>query len=261
MTDTLPTGSDEGKLDHLLPRHLDDLRKSGLTDDTIRASRVRSVTDPRQVAHLLGDYLTAAAARALGPCLAFPFLDVRGEVVTWAPAGGKGGTATRPFARLKPDSPRTRGGKAAKYESPRGGGNRAYLPPGVGALLADPTCELVIVEGEKKALAGTQHGFPTVGLSGVWNWTLKRAKDPATGRGTGPRELIPDLAAVNWSGRPVTIVFDSDLADKPAVAWARWHLAQTLAARGAEVRVVDLPAGDGAKCGLDDFLLAHGPDA
>jgi hypothetical protein len=198
----------------------------------------------------------------MGPCLAFPFLDADGKPVTWLPQGEEGAATPQPFVRLKPDKPRQRDGKPVKYESPLKSGNRIYIPPGVGAILADAAKELVIVEGEKKALAGTQDGFPTIGLCGVWNWTVKRTKDPVTGRGTGPRKLIEGLERINWRGRKVTIIFDSDLKEKPEVEWARWHLAKVLTERGADVRVVDLLAGDGgAKCGLDDFLVAHGRDA
>src|SRR5262249_35671303 len=165
-----------------------------------------------------------------------------------------------PFVRLKPDTPRRRLGKAVKYESPLGSGNRVYIPPGVGAALADPAKEVVLVEGEKKALAGTQDGFPTIGLSGVWNWVVKRPKDAWTGGGPGRRKLIDALERVHWDRRKVTIAFDSDLKEKPEVEWARWHLSRALAERGADVCVIDLPSGPGgAKCGLDDFLAARGP--
>ena len=246
----------------LLPHHRTDLAKSGLRDETVAACGVYSETDPDRVNELLGGYLSAKTARALGPCLAFPFRDAGGNPLTWIPHDAKEGTAPRPFVRLKPDKPRHRDGKPVKYESPLKSGNRLYLPPGVGAALADAAQDLIIVEGEKKALAGTQDGFPTLGLSGVWNWALKRPKNLATGRGTGPRKLIDDLDRIAWTGRTVTIVFDSDLADKPEVAWARWRLVEALLARGADVRAIDLPAGTGGlKCGLDDFLIAHGPAA
>jgi hypothetical protein len=261
MSSNLTSGTPDYNRSPLLAQHLADLRKSGLTDETVAASGVYSEGDPRRVKELLGGYLGIRAAAALGPCLAFPFLDPDGKPMTWLPEGAGGGAAPRPFVRLKPDRPRSRNGRVVKYESPWKGGNRLYLPPGVGPALADPARPLVIVEGEKKALAGTQEGVPTLGLSGVWNWALKRPKDE-TGRGTGPRKLIGDLERINWSGRRVAVVFDSDLKDKPEVAWARWHLAQVLAARGADVRAADLPDGpDGAKCGLDDFLVARGRDA
>jgi hypothetical protein len=259
MQSTVTDGSDDSNEDRLLPQHRDDLNKSGLRPETIAASGVYSESDPDRVKELLGGYLSAKSARAMGPCLAFPFLDADGNPMTWLPAEGEC-EEPRPFIRLKPDKPRKRDGKPVKYESPLGSGNHIYIPPGVGALLSDPAKELVIVEGEKKALAGTQDGFPTIGLSGVWNWAMKRPKNPTTGRGTGPRKLIDDLEAIKWEGRKVTIVFDSDLKNKPEVAWARWHLSQALAKRGADMRVLDLPDGpDGAKCGLDDFLITNSP--
>lgn len=261
MEHTVTSGTDDCKPD-LLPQHLADLKKSGLTDETIATSGVYSERDPEKVKELLGGYLSDKSTRALGPCLAFPFSGPDGKPMTWGRRDADGRETVIPFVRLKPDRPRLRKGKPVKYESPLGSSNRVYLPPGVGPLLGDPTKELLIVEGEKKALAVTQHGFSTIGLAGVWNWAVKRPKDPKTGRGTGPRKLIDDLDRIVWKNRRVTIVFDSDLAEKPPVAWARWHLAQALTERGADVRVIDLPGGpDGAKCGLDDFLLAHSADA
>ncbi len=258
----ITTGGDDSNRNQLLPQHLADLRKSGLRDAIIAASGVYSESNPDRVRELLGAHLSPNTASAMGTCLAFPFLDADGKPMTWLPADAKPDEPPRLFVRLKPDTPRKRDGKPIKYESPLKSGNRIYIPPGVGGVLADPAKELMIVEGEKKALAGTQDGFPTIGLSGVWNWGVKRPKDPATGRGTGPRKLIDDLQQIRWRGRTVTIVFDSDLSDKPEIAWARWHLAEVLVEQGAEVRVIDLPAGsDGTKCGLDDFLIANTPAA
>ena len=58
------------------------------------------------------------------------------------------------------------------------------------------------------------------------------------------------------------IVYDSDLADNPGVAYAEWYAAEALTAKGATVKVVRLPhLPGGAKCGLDDYLVANGPDA
>lgn len=259
MEKIITNGTGDCKCDRLLPQHRADLEKSGLRIEIIAASGVYSERDPERVNELLGGYLSSKTARAMGACLAFPFTGADGNSMTWLPPDAKAG-APLPFVRLKPDKPRTRNGKPIKYESPLASGNRIYIPPGVGPVLTDPTKELVIVEGEKKALAGTQDGFATIGLSGVWNWTLKRPKNLATGRRTGARELIDDLKQINWKGRTVTIVFDSDTKEKPEIEWARWHLAQVLTKHGADVRVVDLPGGpDGAKCGLDDFLIAHGP--
>ena len=92
----------------------------------------------------------------------------------------------------------------------------------------------------------------------MWGWQLPRNE----GGPDAPRELAPDLAPVAWRGRAVFIVYDSDLADNPGVAYAEWYAAEALTAKGATVKVVRLPhLPGGAKCGLDDYLVANGPDA
>jgi hypothetical protein len=107
----------------------------------------------------------------------------------------------------------------------------------------------------KKAAKADQEGFPCLGLVGVEAWSKPRKKD-TTGRRRGKHELLPDLAAVVWKGRPVTIVYDSDLTEKPEVSRAECSLAQALTAAGAKVKVVRLPhRPGGAKIGLDDFLV------
>ncbi len=234
----------------LLPQHTEDLHKSGLTDAQVVACGFYSECDPHKVVALLGSYLDTKTAAKFGACLVIPY-------------HGPDGTPTG-YARLKPDKPRKnrkKEGKFNKYEGPAGQPPRAYFPPGTRAALADPTIPLLITEGEKKGAAADQHGFPCIALGGVWGWVVKRPKDEQ-GRGIGPRQLLPDLAAVTWTGRRVPIVFDSDLVEKQEVQWAEWHLAEVLRAMGADVRVIRLPGGaDGAKIGLDDYLIANGPDA
>src|SRR5262249_34290440 len=167
-----------------------------------------------------------------------PYLDLAG-----APNG---------YATLKPDRPRPgrKAGKPHKYELPKGGGNRTYIPPGVGPLLADPTKPLLITEGVKKALKATQEGLPTVALSGGWNGKVKSL-----------RELIADLKAIAWAGRRVDLAFDSDAASNDSVQKAEAALREMLSAEGADVRVARIPGRpDGTKVGLDDYLLEHTAD-
>ena len=59
MHTTLTDGPADGKGRRLLPQHLDDLRKSGLRDEIIAASRVYSESDPERVRAFLGSYLRA----------------------------------------------------------------------------------------------------------------------------------------------------------------------------------------------------------
>jgi putative DNA primase/helicase len=238
-------------LPDLLPRHLDDLRKSGLTDETIAACGFRSLQAPQRIQQVLR---WQRYKGELGDCLLIPFPDANGK-----PTG---------YARLKPDRPRKgrEDGKPIKYESPKGVSNLPFFPPGTLAALQDATVSLLITEGEKKAAKADQDGFPCIGLVGVWGGQKRRTKGP-DGKTQGERELIPGLEAVPWKGRTVSICFDSDAATNPHVRAAEWHLAEVLTRHGAKVLVVRIPPGEAGpdgqpkKVGLDDHLVGQGPDA
>lgn len=169
----------------------------------------------------------------MGAGLVIPFRGLDGE-----PNG---------YKRLRPDNPRPkRDSKGViKYESPKGGGNRVFIPPGTVAVLKDADRELLLTEGEFKAAKADQDGFPCLGLVGVFGFAR-----------TGTADLPIELEYVDWNNRRVFIVFDSDLAENENVQRAESRLAATLKARGAIVRVVRLSAGpNGEKTGLDDFLV------
>ncbi|HEX3999422.1 MAG TPA: phage/plasmid primase, P4 family [Pirellulales bacterium] len=223
-------------LPKLLPHHLAQLRSSGLKDTTITAAGIYSETNPRQLTVMLG---WRKPTKGLAPALVFPFTGLDGR---------------SSYCRIRPDAPRKVKKKPVKYESPRGQANRIYLPPGIPPFLVNVESELVFTEGEKKALAATQAGFPCVGLVGVYGFKAK-----------GREALLPDLECVTMDGRRVFIAFDSDLERNLDVQSAETRFAKLLSDRGAIVRCVRLPDGppdaDGrpTKIGLDDFLLAHGP--
>jgi hypothetical protein len=230
-------------MSELLPQHLEDLRRSGLSDETINLAGIHSEKDASNITRMLR---WPRPAKKLGACLAIPYRNLDGNLTT--------------YYRLKPDNPITEGGKKRKYEAPIGGGNRAYFPPRHLDALADPSTPLIITEGEKKALKADQEGFVCIGISGVWNWTLKRERD-ANGKPHGERELIKDLDAINWHKRLVHIIFDSDAATNANVRHAERELAEVLIGRGAYVRIHQLPSEGKEKVGLDDYLKAHGTDA
>src|SRR5262249_55293907 len=95
IPDEKPTANGRGEL---LPHHRDDLRtKSGLSDATIDAAGLFSITDADRVNELLGNYLSTKTVRAMGACLAFPFLDAEGKQITFANGDG----TLHPFIRLK----------------------------------------------------------------------------------------------------------------------------------------------------------------
>src|SRR5262245_14085840 len=95
----------------LLPQHMADLRKSGLSDEQIRCCGFRSSVDGAQIAGWLH---WKTSAKSLGPCLCIPFYGPDGNALE--------------YVRVKPDKPRTSkkkdGGKPIKYESPIGAANR-----------------------------------------------------------------------------------------------------------------------------------------
>ena len=222
----------------LLPHHLADLRRSGLTDETIVAAAIRSEQCHQRLAGILN---RKSWSRKCGGAMVFPFVDDSGAVV---------------LQRVKPDNPPKINGKPAKYLSPTDAGIRLYVPPAARSALTNTDQPLIIGEGEKKSLAGTQAGFPTVGLCGVDCWHSRRSS-----------ALLPDLDRIAWNGRTVYIAFDSDAAENENVQVNERLLATALAQRGASVRIVRFPPGpvngDGKphKQGLDDYLVAHGTSA
>ncbi len=215
----------------LFPHHVRELRASGLSDDTIRNARIHSEDDRVKLARYRN--LKSYSAK-LGPALVFPFIETDGNVE---------------MRRLKPDRPQKNNkGKVAKYLQPSGVHTRPYFPPGVRDAAVEPKRELFITEGEKKALKGTQEGFPTIGLTGVDCWRHKQSTS-----------LHRDLEEIKWHNRPTFVVFDSDAVDNDNVRDNECLLAAALKERGAIVKVVRLPFGpNGEKVGLDDYLV--GPD-
>jgi hypothetical protein len=91
-------------------------------------------------------------------------------------------------------------------------------------------------------------GLAVVGLGGVDVWRSGKRGIP----------LLSPLDQIDWRGRSVVVLFDSDAAQKPDVVRAQRSLAGALVHLGARARVGALPtAEDGSKQGLDDFVARH----
>lgn len=221
----------------LTPHASDRLGASGLAKETIAKQQFRSVFDAAEVRRILG-----WATPDLGPCLEFRYFDLDGSDTG--------------FVRLRPEKPRLRGKKDAKkpvkYEQPMGTPLRAYFPLAAREAILDPARPVIITEGELKALKATQDGFPCIGLPGVWAW--KRA---------GVRLLIDDLRKkIIWDERKIFFVVDSDAATNDNVLGAAEAFRDVMREQyDADVSIIVLPAADGAKVGLDDYLVANGPEA
>jgi putative DNA primase/helicase len=222
----------------LLPHHRAELRASGLTDETIDADGIYSITTAEGIANVL-DW--ARPNRLITSGIAFPHYGDDGSLL---------------ITRIKPDRPRKLRGKTVKYESPRGQGNEVYVPRSARHLVGDASRPLLITEGEKKASAVAQAGYACIGLPGVWG---AKSKD-----GNG---LHPTVATLALRGREVHIVFDSDAARNPDIQRAEQWLYKRLREAGANVRVVRLPEApvvDGKtprKVGVDDYIVANGAEA
>lgn len=217
--------------ERLSNQHLQDLRESGLNDQTIRQAGLVTVS-PEAAEEYLGFWPGSE-------CLVFEY------------AGANS------YFRLKPLRPLSGSdGETRKYLAAEGGGNHLYLPPGLiePEAIEDTDADLVITEGEKKALKAVQEGFMALGIPGVWSWRT-------TADETGETEPVEELDDFDWHQRDVYLAFDSDAATNPHVQEAEDALAEELHGRGAEVRIVRLPDLGEGKTGLDDFLLARGADA
>ena len=195
----------------LAPEHHADLRRSGLSQETIAAHYIRSVP-PHMIERLLG--FGVAGIRS---ALLFPYR---------APAGG-----FAPLVRMKPFPPLVKDdGQQIKYLQPKQSAPRLYFClPVLRGVLSGPA-PLWLVEGEKKALAVAQRGLPAVGFAGIEAWH--------TG---GSRDLLADFDAIPLAGRVVELVPDGDWQTNPNVERGVIRLAQALRARGARPRLVVLP--------------------
>jgi hypothetical protein len=163
------------------------------------------------------------------------------------------------FARVRYlDKPKQKRGfkkqKTVRYGQPERSGVHPYFP--VTELFdwrevaEDPSQEIVITEGEKKALAGCLAGVPTIGLGGVYNFMSEG-------------ELLALVGKLVWKKRNVYINYDSDAADNPQIQAAEARLAEQLSLkRGARVYLTRLPdTPDGEKQGIDDIIVNEGEDA
>lgn len=188
--------------------HLADLKKSGLSGETIEQSGIESIRPcdiNRETAHNID----------AGSAYAIPYPDTD-------------------FCRYRIFYPEDKTGP--KYLQKKGTGNRRYIPHSVKSVLHDASIPLYITEGEKKALKAAQEGVHCIGLSGLWNWKNK-----------GEDKLIADFDRITLEGRTVFIVPDSDWLEPNRHGYEKnlkdavYQLGEKLKERGAKVFIVHLP--------------------
>jgi hypothetical protein len=167
-------------------------------------------------------------------------------------------------ARLRRDHPEVEadGSPIGKYLAPPDR-HHLFFPPGAHAVLADPSVLVAIVEAEKSALTLTAAArrlgrrVLAIATGGCWGWWGEIGKTTnATGARVPVKGPLPDLARVTWTNREVVILFDANAASNAKVQAARRKFADDLQARGARVRIGDVPAEPGIN-GPDDFRAVH----
>ena len=168
------------------------------------------------------------------------------------------------FSTIRLDNPPVNGdGKPQKYQRRAGEPNSLYIPSGLDLAQAQ---EIWVTEGELKALCGQAQGLPVVALGGVWSWRTEGEEALLLAEGERLKDeeaLLPELAQISWEGKQVILCYDSDIIKGHRAFDAFPRLAEQLYRLGAgEVRIISLPPGDdkSQKVGLDDFILARGPE-
>ena len=205
----------------LAPDHLADIRRSGLTDETILRAGFQSVPLRDVVRELKTNpyYLTSAYR--------IPYPETEG------------------YARFRCFY--EHGKKGQKYLQPKESQIRVYFPGGMTDALSDPTTPLYIIEGEKKALRAHQEGLTCIGLGGIWAWKREG-------------KMLPGFDRIAIKGREILIVPDNDWTKTPSAYGQKISqqasvegLSLALMKRGAKVKVIMLPESH-KKIGLDDYL-------
>lgn len=205
-------------MEFLHPDHLADLRKSGLSDESILEAGIKSVC-PRDINKIFG-YETHAKSAYEIP---YPGTDFSRYRMFYDEAD-----------KINPKT----GDERPKYLAKKDSGNRLYIPNIVRLILEDPSIPLYITEGEKKSLKACQEGLYCIAIAGLWNWKVKD-KD----------ELIRDFDLINFKGRMIYLVPDNDFQKPDSKGRPRnlkqavHELAYHLINRGAKVSWVELPGG------------------
>ena len=141
--------------------------------------------------------------------------------------------------------------KEQKFKQPAKSRARPYFAPGFDweSVKADAVSEISFCEGPVKALSLVAAKVPVVGLTGMYGWSRNKG-------------LIDELVKVEWNGRSVVLVPDSDIHQKVKVQQGWLKLGEVLAARGAAVSIRLIPNGpEDKKYGPDDYLTEFGVQA
>jgi len=219
-------GNDGQWLSTLLPQHQQLLEQSGITQDVARSRGCRSVKTKVEL-HRLG----FSRGQQQVPAFVLPIYDLSGKAAQ---------------CQIRPDNPRTYKGKVAKYEVPYGSELVIDVPPRARESVLRGDVRLFVVLGVRKADSLVSQGECCISLLNIRGWDKHAAF----------------WTTVPLQGREVHVVLDSDAPTDKAMVRFATRFKAFLAARGATVQVVAVPADETAeRVGVDDFLSAgHGVD-
>ena len=124
------------------------------------------------------------------------------------------------------------------------------LDKGFWLWVADnPQLPLEVTEGAKKAGCLLFHNYIPLCVTGIWNGKQKKKL-----------KAIPILAPFLTNGRPIHLVFDSDITVKPQVQEALKHTGYLAAKEGCIVGVATWEYTETTK-GVDDLIVNKGIEA
>ena len=242
MSDVLEPQPDAPVTDPLTPAPVawivDDLARSGLSVDQVKAAGILGQEFNRTYHNeLLGYSKFAGHGISVTKSYFILYQNIAGEAPDYH------------YGRLKLHG--TLGG--AKYLSPKKGHikhtSHLYITNSEVGKLQSPKRPLLIVEGEKKALAvsaalaaaGLDKDYCTIGVAGIRQW-----------------QTAPEWSKlkIRLRGRDIFVVFDADCADNADVRQEQLKLLAWGLEHGSRVFLVNWPVDQGK--GIDDFLVAGG---
>jgi predicted P-loop ATPase len=211
---------------------IEDLKKSGLNDETIASMGIEEIKN-----EIRGTSLVWKAEERLKAILGFsnfdnlPILDQTKAYAIPYPNGN--------FTRVKLEIPLGE----AKYLSPKKAEGEAavhlYYMEKDKCKIFDPRCDLIITEGEKKTAKLSQElkdmDIAPIGLAGVTMWNTIEWQD------------------IQQDKRKIYIAFDSDAKVKKEVNLQARKLAAFLKKHGAKVFFLSWNEKEGK--GIDDYLV------
>jgi hypothetical protein len=216
--------------------HLRELRSSTISRASALAAGLWSEPDARIVSSILNREMRGGALY-----LVYPYR--------------RPGRPRAEFFRVK------RTGSRPRYLQPRRTPTGIFYPPGAlaGGGLQDTRRPLIVVEGEKKALALDRMGYSVIGLPGVWC-----AHDKAARKATRTLRLHAWIREdVVVQGRTIVVCFDANIRKSGDVRRAAERTAKMFIEAGAaDVRIVPWAAAPPRGVnGVDDLAAELGDDA